>query len=313
MKNKLLFLILFILATLSGVYFNAIRKENQKNLVYLKQIQKQEIADQNIKNTFDKLNIKAKSALVVDTSNKKVLYSNNSDHILPLASITKVMTAIVATELIDKNKKIQISNESLDEEGNNGLLSGEKWDRDDLIKFSLIASSNDGARALAMEGEKILNPKYDGEKFTPLFVERMNQKAKDLNMPNTIFYNPTGLDISKTKPGAVGSTKDVITMMHYAITKYPEIYKDTTLSKTNFKSNKENHIATNTNHAILELSDLVASKTGMTNLAGGNLAIAFEPITGHTIIAVVLGSSYEGRFLDIEQLAKSSKDVVDSL
>ncbi len=319
MKNisafeKRLVLLLILLIIISGAYFHALWVQDAKNTAYLKEAEKQEALAQKLQSTFGNVALRAHSAFVVDLSSRRVLYDISSSEKMPLASITKVMTAMITLENLGANTKIPISKESMSEEGDEGLLSGETWSRDDLIKFTLIASSNDGARALAMETEEVLDKDHsEKNKLTPKFIEKMNAKAKELRMRDTTFYNPTGLDISKTKPGAIGTAKDVATMMQYAITAYPEIFRDTTRPEVSFQSNKKGHIAINTNHAIPELSDLIASKTGMTNLAGGNLAIAFEPITGHTIIAVVLGSSTEGRFLDIEQLAKSSKEVVDSL
>ena len=299
MLNKQLIIILVLVIVLSGSYFHMLKIQDVKNAIIIKEYEKKEIISQKIKSIFGNMSILAKSALVVDTTNKRVLYDRHSSETMPLASITKIMTAIVALENLNPKIKIKITNESLSEKGDDGLLSGEMWGRDDLIKFTLVTSSNDGARALAMQ--------------IPNFVYKMNVKANELRMTKTTFYNPTGLDISKTQSGAVGTAKDVATMMNYAITKYPEIFKNTTMTKRHFKSNKKNHEAINTNHFLSLFPNITASKTGLTNLAGGNLAIAFEPIYGDTIIAVVMGSSYEGRFLDMEQLAKSSKEIVNSL
>ena len=98
---------------------------------------------------FGDVELKAKSAYVFDVVKNEVLFKKNEFVQLPLASITKLMTALTAVELLPENSRITIRKEFLREEGDTGLLSGESWRLKDLLDFSLTVSSNDGARSVA--------------------------------------------------------------------------------------------------------------------------------------------------------------------
>ena len=90
----------------------------------------------------------AQHAVVWDKKNDRVLYEKNADTSYPIASITKLLTAIAGLENIPENTKIMIGQGDLDTEGESGLIAGESWDRNELITFMLITSSNDAAQAV---------------------------------------------------------------------------------------------------------------------------------------------------------------------
>ena len=98
---------------------------------------------------YESLQLEAKSVYVWDSSTGKKLYGKNEYHALPLASVTKMMMALVAVELLPKNTEVSIAPIDLLEEGDTGLFVGEKWALSDLLRFTLVASSNDGASAIA--------------------------------------------------------------------------------------------------------------------------------------------------------------------
>jgi D-alanyl-D-alanine carboxypeptidase (penicillin-binding protein 5/6) len=91
----------------------------------------------------------AKAVYIYDAAADKVIFENNSSLQLPLASLTKLMTAVTAKGLLPDYVLVRISRENLLEEGDTGLLIGEEWTLGNLLDFSLVASSNDGIQAIA--------------------------------------------------------------------------------------------------------------------------------------------------------------------
>jgi len=106
------------------------------------------------------LDLKAKSVFVWDIKTHHKLYGYNEQAKLPLASVTKMMMAVVASELLPSDTKITIAPVDILEEGDSGLRVGEKWALADLLKFTLVASSNDGASAIA----GVVGRAYDRER-----------------------------------------------------------------------------------------------------------------------------------------------------
>ena len=140
----------------------------------------------------------------------------------------------------------------------------------------------------------------------------MNEMAKEIGLTQTYFINPTGLDTNDTVSGGYGSAHDVAKLLEYAVIHTPEIIDSTRYARINFASLSDiNHTATNTNSSINAVPGLIASKTGFTDLAGGNLVIAFDAGMNRPIIITVLGSTQNGRFEDIEKLVDASLKSLD--
>lgn len=257
------------------------------------------------KPVFDNLDLVAKAAFVLDISTGTVIYAKNEDAQLPLASITKLMTALTALELIPKNSHITIRKEFLVEEGDTGLRAGESWKLEDLLDFSLVVSSNDGARSIASVAGAFDLKTDDYDLGRKDFIHKMNLKAQTLGLNQTYFVNESGLDEGGTS-GGYGSVKDVTTLLQYILSHNPEIVEATKYSTATLDSSSTTHKVKNTNADVGNIPGLLASKTGYTALAGGNLAVAFDPSIGRPIIAVVLGSTEKGRFKDIDTLVKAS-------
>ena len=253
-------------------------------------------------NPFASLNLTAKSVYVYDVRTNKVLFSKNPDERLPLASLTKLMTALVAKSSEKSDDTVTITNLAIKAEGDSGLRVGEKWSLQNLLDFLLTSSSNDGATAVALA--------YGAEQN---FINAMNSKADEIGMLNTYYLNPTGVDlpaqagVSPAKGGAYGSAKDTAKMLAFILKNYPDLLTATTKAEFNVSSlNKIVHVAKNTDSITESIPGLKGSKTGFTNLAGGNLVIAFDPELGRPIIISVLGSTAEARFTDMEQLINAS-------
>ncbi len=262
---------------------------------------------------FENIEIEAKSAYILDIKENKILYTKNENAQLPLASITKLMTAIVALELVPNNSKVTIRPEFLYEYGDEGLLPEENWQLKDLLDFSLITSSNDGSRAIASVVGSTLAQTDDYNLGRIEFIEKMNQKAKDLGLANMYFVNESGLDISSYQAGAYGTSKEVATLLSYIIKNRPEIVELTKYSQKTINSETVRHNVSNTNNQVGEIPNLILSKTGYTNLAGGNLAIVFDVEIGRPVAIVVLGSSLDGRFKDVYKLKEATFDYIRSL
>ena len=277
---------------------------------------KKEVAVQNstptiTSNPFNNLALGAKAVYVYDVVENKVLYKKNEFIQLPLASLTKLMMAVTAVELVPKDSGITIKKEFLREEGDTGLLAGESWKLKDLLDFSLLVSSNDGARSIASVVGAFNLQTEDYTLGREDFVKRMNDKAHLLDLKQTYFVNESGLDIAgSTTSGGYGSAIDVEKLTQYILTNHPEILEATKYQNVRVNSGSKTHIAKNTNTDVMSIPGLMASKTGYTEMAGGNLVVAFDASIGRPIIVVVLGSTLEGRFTDVSSLVKASLDYI---
>lgn len=265
---------------------------------------------------FENLNLSAEAVYVYDALRDRVLYSKNAGVQMPLASLTKLMLALVASEVIPDEEIIEIKPEDIDKEGDNGLYVNERWTFNELLDFTIITSSNDAASTIASAAADILrgqsgdygngenDPATTSQARPERFIQMMNQKANDLNLGNTFFVNETGLDTSESVSGGYGSAKDIAYLLEHIIENKPDLIEATTHKELRIFSNFRQHTATNTNKIIDKLPGVIASKTGYTDLAGGNLIIAFDAGLAHPVIAVVLGSTFDGRFTDMEKVVE---------
>ncbi len=245
--------------------------------------------------------MQAKAAYVYDMTTQKVLFAKNADMVLPLASLTKIMTAITALSMASPTTEITIHKEILTKIEDGGLAVDEKWSLKDLLRYTLVVSSNDGAAAI---GEVVsLTSQKD-------FVYEMNTKAGELGLTQSRFLNESGLDMSETHAGAYGSVKDVATLLGYIVRNYPDVIEATKYSEINVTSlDGIVHNAKNTDIIATKIPNLLGGKTGYTDLAGGNLAVAFKADNGHTIEVVVMGSTYDGRFTDVANLVTFARSL----
>jgi serine-type D-Ala-D-Ala carboxypeptidase (penicillin-binding protein 5/6) len=250
--------------------------------------------------SFYDVSITARSAIVYDANSGEIIYSKNADAQLPLASLTKLMLALVSIQYLPKNHIITITAESLRTEGDTGLKIGEKWDINDLIDATLIPSSNDGAQALALAM---------GEGSIRQAIYMMNKTARELDLKHTYFINPTGLDESSSMAGAYGSARDIARLLAYIVAEEPSLLDGTAHDGKLLTSINGVELETNnTNEVLGEIPGLIGGKTGYTDLAGGNLAVAFDAGIGRPIIIVVLGSTQEKRFDDVRTLVRSMRN-----
>ncbi|MFA6226969.1 MAG: hypothetical protein WC631_00575 [Candidatus Paceibacterota bacterium] len=291
-KKKWFFVAIIILVVLS------------LSIIIDRDIKTKEVVEQPLK-IFDYSSFKditAKSYCVYDILADKIIFAKDEHTHLPLASVTKLMTALIAKENLPQNTIIKIDLDAIKEEGDSGLLVGERWGLKNLIDFSLITSSNDGIQAIA---SAINNYSLIHSTSSENTVSLMNKKAEDILLRDTVFLNETGLDIDKDLSGAYSSAYDITHLLAYIIKNNPSLISDTVLEKTSYNSDdKIKHEAKNTNTYINKIPQILASKTGFTDLAGGNLAIVFDAGFMHPVAVVALGSTEDGRFTDVENLVK---------
>lgn len=253
----------------------------------------------------------AKAAYVYDIRTQTVFFAKNENNRLPLASLTKVMSALVAEDLSPLYNIVTVSEEALRAEGDSGLYRDEKWSLKDLLDFSLITSSNDGMRAVALSLGALSRAGASSEEIINDFVGEMNEKARELGLKNTYFGNETGLDESNIKGGAYGTARDMSALLEYILLHHPEIFGATREATTTLESlDNYSHVARNTNSLTAEIPGLLASKTGLTNTAGGNLVIVFDPELGRPIIISILGSTERGRFEDTRTLISAVMEYI---
>lgn len=253
---------------------------------------------------FQNLSLQGKAFFVYDIKENNALYVKNEETQFPLASLTKVMTALIAEELSPEGTLITIDSGTLVPLGDSGLVIGERWLLKDIIDLTLVSSSNDGARAIASVG----NFASQDENTPPeeYFVRHMNRKARSIGLQQTYFLNESGLDVNSSTPGAYGSAEDMALLFAYVLEHYPQLLEATTESALRTSSLDAQHVASNTNVSAGSIPGIMASKTGFTELAGGNLVVAFEAGPTRPIVIAVLGSTVDGRFDDMKKLILAS-------
>lgn len=303
-----------LLIILAGLFSTILMGESQtanvQDTIDINTVEAKPRVEDNAPQALSEVTVRAKAAYVWDIKGKQALYLKNEDDILPLASITKLMTALLAYELASLDTDTALSTKALAQEGGSGLSEGEEFTLGNLSKLALISSSNDAAYALGASTGALLGEKDPARQF----IEGMNIRADELGLKTLKFKNTTGLDISPTEAGAVGSAKEVSYLMEYILENYPELIESTTLGGARiYNSQGEFHDIENTNEALYAIPNLLGSKTGYTDLAGGNLTIAFDAGMDRPIIVTVLGSTREERFTDVIRLVNAVRSNISKL
>lgn len=212
-------------------------------------------------------------AYILADANGAVLASRNITASLPVASLTKLMTAVVFAELFPRDGSLVILEHTLALNLNTfGLASGTVLSKQQALEFLLIVSSNIVAEsaAEALGGAD--------------FVARMNAKAFELGMTDTFFIDASGL-----KHFSRSSARDVITLLRYIALNHPEILVISRMPSAVFGS----HTLLNTNELLGQVAGIVGGKTG-TNAAGTSLAVVFE-WRGRTFFAAVINTQDRAR------------------
>ncbi|MDE2079289.1 MAG: D-alanyl-D-alanine carboxypeptidase [Patescibacteria group bacterium] len=251
------------------------------------------------------LSLVAEGAYAVDLSTGTVLYAKNAETPLPLASVTKLMTVLVASRVLAPDSVVTITPEALATEGDAGFVANERWTFQDLVDYTLTVSANDGAEAIALAAA--------GKEDISLtdFYKQMNDEAQALGMYQTFYASATGLDISTTTAGSYGTARDMAILLDHIVSADPRLIEGTDAVQKTFTSlSGYTHLAKNTSSVVGSLLGAIGQKTGYTDLAGGNLVEVFEPMPGHPVAAVILGSTLANRDNDMEMLAAGATDAL---
>ncbi len=238
--------------------------------------------------------ITSKAAILVDAATGAVLFEKNADEALPVASITKVMTLLLIFEALDAgrfslNDTVTVSQYAAGMGGSQVLLdAGGNYLASDLIKSIIVASANDASVAMA---EYL----YGTEES---FVAKMNERAKQLGMENTLFTNCNGLPNADEGMSA----RDVAVMSrelirHETYFQYSKIWLDEITHEGGRVT-----MLTNTNKLIRNYDGCDGIKTGFTNAAGFCLSASAKKGDTRMIAVVLGGTDSKTRFAEAEKL-----------
>ena len=237
-------------------------------------------------------NINAESAISVENDFKggsKILFDKNSDKQLSIASLTKLMTAIVALDNYNLSDNVEVDQVADSQDPmKQDVKLGDTMPAENFLDIMLVESSNKSAYALSeLAGEA-------------RFVEMMNEKAKQIGLQNTYFVDPTGLSSRD-----VSTASDLVKLAEYILKNYPkiaDISKNTSMKVPGF-GNVEN-----TDQLLTEIPDIICSKTGFTDAAKGCLLLVINNQKNNDyLINVVLGA--DDRFSDMKNLVNWSNTI----
>ncbi|MBM3263486.1 MAG: D-alanyl-D-alanine carboxypeptidase [candidate division Zixibacteria bacterium] len=241
----------------------------------------------------DGVRIRARSALVLNMQSGEVMYQKNPTAQVPIASITKLMSAVTLMNMNpDLGQRITIVRQDVYRANHTYLKAREELTVRDLLHASLIASDNAAARALA-RASGLSNKE---------FVDRMNQTAASLGLLNSNFVDPTGL-----------YSENVSTAIDCAALLWTALQNETlseilAIKEYAFKTNRRVHTIRTTNRLLRgeqpdDLWDIIGGKTGFIRSAGYCLVTRARNHAGDDVIAVVLGgTSSSSRFADMHRL-----------
>ena len=255
---------------------------------------------------FASLSIFAKSAIVIDLTERTILYELNPDTQLPLASLTKVPLVLVVAQNLSPGEILTMP------EGIPQFSAGTQWKLSDIIDYTLAISSNQGADVLAAAANAEIRSHYPEAPEHEAALWRMNQLARELGLSHTYFLNNNGLDESPTQAGAYGTARDMAILFAEAASTSSETFAATKRQTFSIESLEgARATAINTDTALPSIPGLIMGKTGYTTLAGGNLAVVYES-GGHRIVSVVLGSTQAGRFDDMKALIDRTSQAMNT-
>ena len=229
----------------------------------------------------DPLALRSSVALVVDPRNGKILYDKNSSAVLPIASLTKLMTAMVvldAGQPLDEKIRIEVEDRDTERYSTSHLPVGTELTRAELMQLALMSSENRAAHALARS--------YPGG--VEAFLAAANEKAHSIGMLDSVFLDPTGLNASN-----VSTARDLALLVARAA-RYPEIRRFSVASQLQVKTAYGTRVFHTTNPLVGNQQwGLTVQKTGFINEAG-NCVVMQARVNGRQMIIVLLDS--QGRY-----------------
>jgi D-alanyl-D-alanine endopeptidase (penicillin-binding protein 7) len=229
----------------------------------------------------------SRSAIVYDVAHGAVLLQRNPDDVQAIASLTKLMTAmVVLDEALAMGETLTIDDDDIDRLKHSGsrLPVGVSLEREEMLRLALMSSENRAASALSRA--------FPGGQ--PAFIRKMNEKARALHMADTHFDDPTGLS-----PDNLSSAGDVVKMAA-AASHYPLIGSFTTLPRYGVTIGSRTRFYRNTDPIILWPDwDVQLAKTGYTREAGRCIVVDVDMPNGQVIIALLGARSSRARSADL--------------
>ena len=222
------------------------------------------------------ISVSARHAVLIEAQSGDIVYSKDADTRAPMASTTKIMTALVAIENANLDKQIKISKDAVGIEGSSVYLKeNEIFSLEDLLYALLLESANDAATAIAIE----IGGSVEG------FASMMNEKANSLGLKNTHFTNPHGLDDAEHYTTA----SDLARLAVYAMNN-PKFYEIASSKKrVVYNGDDEVRVFVNHNKLLRNYDGAVGVKTGFTKKSGRCLVSCAER-DGVRLVAVTLNA-----------------------
>ncbi len=227
--------------------------------------------------------ISAKAALIMDKDTGTILYQRNGNLRFSPASTTKIMTALIGLDYYKPEDVLEVK-EEISEGSVLGFASGQKFTFENLLYAMMLPSANDAAFTIAQN----YKGGYDG------FIKKMNEKAQNLNLPNTHFEDPAGLMDEKNYTTAM----ELARLASFSINN-KKFARVVSTPKMQITDTLGNSYAIFNRNKLLGVEGVNGIKTGFTEEAGDVLVTSKES-SGHTIIIIVLKS--QDRFADTYEL-----------
>lgn len=224
--------------------------------------------------------ITAKAAFFIETNSGQVLYSKNANQKLPVASLVKIMTILIALEHHNLNDRLLVSERAASMEPDKMLLiAGERLTLKELFYGIFLVSANDGAEVIA---ENTAESRDE-------FIKLMNDKAQQLGMKDTYFANPTGLD--EDSSNSYSTAFDLSLLSRYLVKHHPEVVEISKiehiiLPRTETHQDYDMYSGIN---LLTTYPGVIGLKTGFTPEAGLTL-VTLARKDGHEVLGVILGS-----------------------
>lgn len=287
---SLVFLAIFIYSV-SGIekLFNDVLKTRDN---FLGSISDSAILQEDIKKIIEKPEINAESAISAESNLfdvNKIIFEKNSEAKLPIASLTKLMAAIIVLDNYDLSVKTKVSKFA---DAQDPMKQDVKLDDvftvENLLNIMLVSSSNKSAYALSeIMGEQ-------------KFVALMNKKTKEIGLENTYYADPTGLSAQN-----VSTARDLMKLAEHILKNYQKIADISRIKELDLPGIGK---VVNTDQLLGEVPEIVCSKTGFTTQAKGCLLLVMNnPKNDGYIINVILGA--EDRFLEMKKIINWSNTI----
>lgn len=283
--------VFFVIFICSFIFFNICVADDINLPVWSEQtLQTANVSNEKVDT--NNLSFESKAAILMEQSTGKILYEYNSHEKLRPASVTKVMSLLLIMEDLDSGKisledKVPCSENARKMGGSQiWLAENEELTVDEMLKAICVVSANDCVVAMS----EFISGSEEA------FVQRMNEKAKELGMNDTCFKNCHGID----EDGHLTSANDIAIMSREIMTKHPSITKYTTIWMDSLRDGKSELV--NTNKLVRNYEGCTGLKTGSTSLALFNLS-ATATRDGVSLIAVIMGGpNSKIRFSEAQKL-----------